>query len=488
MKKLISILGISTLVITSTMTLVSCGFGGQRFGEIYVITDAGKVSDKSFNQSGYMGGNRFIHNALSKPDKDEISYAQPATMTDAPWMYDRAFNSGAKALILPGFKHANFLETANNGAEGAGGVAILIDGSATRPNGDMYENTIGLSYRSDMSGFWAGTASIMHMLKTNPGVTPTLGTFGGMQNATAVDPFMAGFLASVLAYNDAFDGDSEVVKEKYKKIGISFELDANFDYKNSKAAISANQEKGYFKNEHSQWFTDSFDPGKGSDISETLINDKNKSNVVMPVAGPQTADTLKVLKEEGKKGKAFVVGVDTDQVEMYSSDADLFITSAEKDIVGSTALALAHSGVFNDELKEASNDDPEFNEKLSEMGNNLSVTTKDEETGEIGSDPLPLGLDFEKLDESDWKGMDLWLGGSISTSDLNKVEEENFKIMKEELGDSMLTASLEYFKFVGEGNNTPDKTLSIETIQKYATTVLDGMSETNYGGFLSYGK
>ncbi|WP_162650001.1 hypothetical protein [Spiroplasma sp. TIUS-1] len=518
MKKLLSFLGISTIVTASAMTIVSCGFKGDRYSGIYVVTDTGKIADRSFNQSGYVSGNRFVKDALLI-ENAEVGYIQPTVMTDAPWMYSQSYKNGAKALVLPGFKHLNYLESADQSSELAGGAAIIVDASAGKGNDGFFENTIGLLYRADMSGFWAGLAGIMHVFKVTNDV-PKLATYGGMQNGTAGDPFMAGFLASVKVFNDSYEAYlknpvTRTSQENNQALGIAKIAESFLGEKfvdkigDRRAEIVEAQREGYNGKGtgHAQWFTDSYDAGKGADISQMLINAQG-ANVIMPVAGPQTADTLNILAENKYQNKRFVIGVDTNQVEMYDTFSDFFITSAEKDIVGSTALALAHSGSFSDEMEDAKvkiesgSEGKDYNDVLHEMGNSLSVTTKIDGkfekvyTGlvEDDKDETEIQVDGNTLIAfNNWKEKDLWLGGSISTGGENKVELGHFEDIKSVFSSATELASLEYFEYVTTpGQSIAKYTLSIEAINQYADTILGNMSsggtETNYGDFINYGK
>src|SRR5699024_10623698 len=65
------------------------------------------------------------------------------------------------------------------------------------------------------------------------------------------------------------------------------------------------------------FFTNSFSQGDGKTISDHLIDDG--AQVIFPVAGPQTLDTLGEIKDKGLAGKVFVDGVDTDQILSYGS-------------------------------------------------------------------------------------------------------------------------------------------------------------------------
>ncbi|KAF5295845.1 hypothetical protein FQA39_LY13018 [Lamprigera yunnana] len=111
----------------------------------------------------------------------------------------------------------------------------------------------------------------------------------------------------------------------------------------------------------------SFNPGAGSTVSRNMLD--NGVNVIMGVAGPQTADIINAIRTKNK------------------TDADLFITSAEKDIVHSTALSIAHSPQYLDEMieKGASIDGEntaEFSTLINEtLGGGLTVSYEDKEKG-----------------------------------------------------------------------------------------------------------
>ena len=84
-------------------------------------------------------------------------------------------------------------------------------------------------------------------------------------------------------------------------------------------------------------FTGSFDSGKATDIASFYI-EHQKSQMILPVAGPQTGDVVGVIASTNNKGKVFTFGVDVDQSKVYKSD--YFLGSAIKGIYASNAFAL----------------------------------------------------------------------------------------------------------------------------------------------------
>lgn len=83
-------------------------------------------------------------------------------------------------------------------------------------------------------------------------------------------------------------------------------------------------------------FTNSFAPGDATALSSTYL-DKG-AQIIVSVAGPQTADTIGAIKEAGKVGKAYVIGPDTDQSLAY--DPEVVLGSMMKGITASTVGAL----------------------------------------------------------------------------------------------------------------------------------------------------
>ncbi|KAJ3616967.1 hypothetical protein Zmor_008909 [Zophobas morio] len=207
MKKLLSILGAVGIVASSASTVVACGgvkeipFDSYKddYSDIGLITDTGKTNDKSFNESGYNAGNNFAKQF--KADFKEISVTQPGSLSELSTSYAKSIKSGVNTLILPGFQHQTYVPKISK-LMGEHRSAVFLDGDTNGQN-----NVIGLNYKSDISGFYAGFASIIEFFNLhadenkNAMNTLKLATFGGIANPVAVTPYMAGFLAAI----DAFD-------------------------------------------------------------------------------------------------------------------------------------------------------------------------------------------------------------------------------------------------------------------------------------------
>src|SRR5699024_10440050 len=119
-------------------------------GPIGLVTDAGKVTDKSFNQSAFEAGNNFYHDILKNKDHD-IAYVEPKDLNDLENAYGNLVNAkDIGVLILPGFHHVDHMNAASatlkenkikdvNGNE-VNRTGILIDGFS------RHDNVVGLAF------------------------------------------------------------------------------------------------------------------------------------------------------------------------------------------------------------------------------------------------------------------------------------------------------------------------------------------------------
>ncbi|AHF57211.1 BMP family ABC transporter substrate-binding protein [Spiroplasma eriocheiris] len=347
MKKLLGSLMALSLVATSVTSVVSCTKKYTFDSDVWVITDGGTISDNSFNQSAWEGASAYV---VSKQDpthygpgdkwkssKWRASYFEAASQTtsDFRMAYVTSKIAGAKTMILPGFNHGNTIGWAANLADNL----IYIDGSGQGVHLDMdknkpvAKNIIGLQYEAESSGFFAGLAAAVY-LNANVkefGTDLKIATYGGMDNPGAVSNYMWGFLV-------AFDIFNKIIKEdpKYPKLGAlkSTVLNlVNTLNPDAKTLQSISKVENVLNPDES-WFSQSFEAGHGKDISDSLIS--KGANVIFPVAGPQTQDTIDRIKYN--KSNAKIVGVDTEQSKIYGEY--YIITSALKEIATSTQDAL----------------------------------------------------------------------------------------------------------------------------------------------------
>ncbi|QEH61325.1 basic membrane protein A [Spiroplasma chinense] len=445
MKKLLSGLMAVAIVGSSAASVVACGKGldtSKITGEkIWLVTDTGKVDDKSFNQSGFDGGNYFINNIHNPNGTDKtIGKTEPDDLSDLQAAYENAKFDGAGTLILPGFHHA--LEGENKAARVMnGGTTILLDGD----DGGQ-ANQIGIMFRGDVSGFYAGLSSLIQLSNdaTWTKKEVVMSTFGGVHNAGAVDNFMVGYLASIEVFNKIV-GD-EKLKEQF-----------NVGENVTSAKRVSTQENGPATDQESTWFSGSFAAGDGKTLSESHIN--AGASIIMPVAGPQTKDTLDAI---GDRKDVFVVGVDTDQVTSYGTEK--FLTSAEKPLVDATVISLGHSKLYNG--KEGVQDKTLAYAK--DKGASFSTA---------GTDGKFSSYDMEAKKGETWEGKTLWMGGKASNGGKNKVTAETYNKVSEIITQAMLEeTSIDLFAKIATDASAKN-ILSNATVKAYADKIIADLNK-----------
>lgn len=450
MKKLLLSLLSTTILSTSITTVVSCG-AEKHFGQIYLITDSGKVDDKSFNQSTYEAGSEFTKEILGIDKK--IAYIQPDSTASKTMKraYKSAKTNGAKTLLLPGFHHAMPGEGEHNGAKimNEYGSTIILDTNSAA------ENEVGVVFRGDVSGFYAGMSSIIYSLK-NANYSNnilSLGAYGGVSNPASVDNFIVGFLASIEVYNElknkeVFLNTFEIDHEIAKKVTVR---KAQNEYPKSKDDVT--------------WFSNSFLIGQSKLVLDNLT-DKSKSvkpNVIMPVAGPQTSDAISY--DQTWK----VIGVDTDQAESYGKDAEnRFITSAEKDLKNSAIVALAHTPewIENDEY-------PDILKNVSEKYSDKIQLTK-EITKKDGSTEF---VDIDIAQKEKWIGKDVWVNGTMSAGGANLLKKELAEKIKEYFSPNALTEASKalFSKYINGDMPSSGTIISNDVVVDYAKTITNNI-------------
>ena len=251
------------------------------------ISEGGSVTDKSFNETIFKGLKDY--DGVTETDGAII----PNRNTPVPSLinlFKETFKS-TQVIVVGGFNFYNALNKIGDDVPKNKGF-VFVDGNVNN------KNVNSIIFNVEEASFLAGyaTADYLNKMKSTyekDGLKA--GTFGG-QNFPVVSAFMAGFQQGIKYFNDNLP--SGATKVEFIKLGSKPE-----DY-----------------------FSGSFDPGKGKAMAQKLL--AKGADVILPVAGPQTGDTLDAIKE--KKSNALVVGVDTDQVKQYESYSDRFLTSVLK--------------------------------------------------------------------------------------------------------------------------------------------------------------
>jgi basic membrane protein A and related proteins len=271
--------------------------------KVGMVTDAGTIDDKSFNQGTWEG-------ILAYEEKGtiEAKYLQPEGTEHAQYVaaISDLVDAGYQVIVTPGF----LFETAvNEAAEKFPDVSfILIDGMTHAGDWayNAWPNAISIFFKEEQSGFMAGVAAALESK------TGKLGFVGGM-SVPAVVAFGEGFKYGV-EYSNANLGTSCELKEDNYVYSGSF---SDVDLGKSLAA-------GMFD--------------KGVDI-------------VFAAAGGVGVGSFNECKERAINGEeVMMVGVDVDQYAfgLYDDTNSVTLTSAMKglDVAVQKYIADTEAGAF----------------------------------------------------------------------------------------------------------------------------------------------
>ncbi len=272
------------LVLASVFTFAACAGGNY---EIAMVTDAGGIDDKSFNQSTWEGIVEYAE-ANSKTFK----YYKPREVSDKAYLRSirAAVRGGAQIVITPGY----LFETAIYQAQELYPDVkfVLIDGEPHTPDYQTYEtkaNTLCVMFDEHEVGFLAGYVAV------KSGKFTQLGFFGGM-SVPAVQRFGIGYIAGAYYAADEMD------------ITITFNAD-HYEYLGSFAPTPEAQTKA------TTWYNAGV-------------------QVIFAAAGGAGSSAMSAADEQTGK---HVIGVDADQ----SGDSQSVITSALKGVGEAAQAALA---------------------------------------------------------------------------------------------------------------------------------------------------
>jgi basic membrane protein A len=271
--------------------------------KIGMVTDAGTIDDKSFNQGTWEG----ILQA-----KDELGvdtkYLKPAGTTEAEYLKEigNLYDAGYKFIVTPGFKFETAVFQAQDKYKDA--KFVIIDGNPHK--GDfkpvVKENTVSVFFAEHESGFLAGIATALELKQGEAGF------IGGME-IPAVQKFNWGFQQGLKYANENLG----------TKINIKAE---NVIYQGSFDNVAA-----------------------GGQIAAQMYD--RGVNVIFTAAGGVGVGAINEAKTRAKGGeKVWIVGVDVDQYEdgKYEGDKSIILTSAMKklDIVAFDMIKQEQDGKF----------------------------------------------------------------------------------------------------------------------------------------------
>ena len=284
-KKLIALL--ATSMVTMSM-LVGCGSGSGEKSEkmmVGMLTDAGNIDDKSFNQGTWEG--------IGRAEKElgvSRKYLKPTGTIEAEYLKEigNLYDAGYKFIVGPGFK----LETAFYKAQDQYKDAkfVLIDGTPQDGNGNFLvrENSVAINFAEHEGGFVAGVATAVQLQEGE------LGFIGGMK------------FPSVQRFNWGFQ---QGIKYANENLGTKVSLKAeNVVY------------QGTFD-----------DSAAGTQLGAQMYDRGVKA--IFCAAGGVGNGVISEAKTRAAKGdEVWVVGVDSDQYNdgIYADGKSVILTSAMK--------------------------------------------------------------------------------------------------------------------------------------------------------------
>ncbi|MHA3065463.1 BMP family lipoprotein [Lacticaseibacillus saniviri] len=273
-------LGVLAMLAAATVVLVACG--GKQAGQsgksdakhsVALVTDGGGVDDKSFNQSGWEGLEKWGKKNGLKKGVGGYNYAQSNSDADFTPNINKLIQAKYATIFGIGYK----LESAIKNAAKANPKTqfVIID--------DVIDakNVASVTFKDNEAAYLAGVAAAK-TTKTNK-----VGFIGG-QHGAVIDRFEAGFRQGVAAVN--------------KKITVDVK------------------------------YADSFTkPDVGQALANAMFN--NDEDVIYQAAGGTGAGVFSAAKNQIKKKKVWVIGVDLDQNNEGKYDGgNLTLTSTLKGV------------------------------------------------------------------------------------------------------------------------------------------------------------
>ena len=203
-----TVLGTAVLVF-SALVICSCTKSGESAKtalKVGMVTDAGTIDDKSFNQGTWEG--------IVRAEKElgvEVKYLKPVGTTEADYVKEisNLYDSGYKLIICPGFKFETAIFKTQTKYPDA--KLVLIDGNAHPADSHDAQNgpnTIGILFAEQEAGFAAGLAAALQLQEGR------FGFIGGME-IPAVQKFNWGWQQGIMYANKNFGTKIEMHPEDF---------------------------------------------------------------------------------------------------------------------------------------------------------------------------------------------------------------------------------------------------------------------------------
>lgn len=224
---------------TSTTSSSSSTAAAAAALKVGMVTDAGTIDDKSFNQGTWEG--------IVKAQADlkiESNYLKPSGSTEADYIKEigNLYDTGYKFIVTPGFKFETAIFATQD--KYADAKFVLIDGV---PNNGKFDatreekvgpNTVSIFFAEHESGFLAGVATALQLKEG------AVGFIGGME-IPPVQKFNWGFQQGV-AYANAnlstkvtIAAENVVYQGSFDNVAAGGQLAAQFFERGVKAIFAA---------------------------------------------------------------------------------------------------------------------------------------------------------------------------------------------------------------------------------------------------------
>lgn len=257
--------------------------------KVGMVTDAGTIDDKSFNQGTWEG----VLEYKEDNSNAEVQYLMPTGETTQDYLeaIDNLAMTGVEVMVLPGFKFEEALGVAQEKYPEIKFVAIDAEplvgvDDHGNPKYEVAENTISIFFAEQQASFLAGIATALET-QTNK-----VAFLGGME-VPAVQKLGWGFVAGIAYANANLGTNVEVTDYIYQ--GTFTDLDAG------KAIAAGMYDKGV--------------------------------DVVFAAAGVVGVGAINETKTRAEAGnEVFIVGVDVDQYDegLLTNGSSVILTSAMK--------------------------------------------------------------------------------------------------------------------------------------------------------------
>jgi len=285
MKKIVVVLCV-LLVLTTSLFAQGAAESGEQLLKVGMVTDAGTIDDKSFNQGTWEGILKAQEEGLV-----EAKYLKPSGTTEADYLTEigNLYDAGYHFIVTPGFKFETAIFEAQDKWTDA--KFVILDGephSADYSEFRIEDNVVGVYWAEQESGFLAGIAAALQVEEGE------FGFIGGME-IPAVQKFNWGFQQGIMYANDNL-GTDILLKEE------------NVIYQGSFDNVAAGQ----------QIAASMFDKGV---------------DVIFAAAGGVGVGAINEAKARATAGQdVWIIGVDVDQYPegTYTEGKSVILTSAMK--------------------------------------------------------------------------------------------------------------------------------------------------------------